>query len=73
MADLAISDQRPAFPFRTQRAWSRFAAAKERRLKERRAAIVEFWAGARHRRWETEEEAQAHRRHTLLEDNPTSC
>lgn len=72
MADLAISDQRPGFPLRAQHAWSRSAAAREWRPNERHAAIVEFWAGSRHRRSEAEEEAKARRHRTLLEDNPTS-
>ena len=72
MADLAISDQRPDSRRRTPHAWSRFAVAKEWRLNELRAPIVEFLAGSRHKRWETEEEAKARRRHTLLEDDPTS-
>ncbi len=72
MADLVISDQQPDSRTRTRHAWSRFAAAKEWRLNALRAATVEFLAGSRHKRWETEEEAKARRRHTLLEDDPTS-
>jgi len=39
---------------------------------EKRLAIKEYWVKARSQRWMTEEEAKAHGRHNLLEDNPTS-
>jgi hypothetical protein len=72
MVGLGIGGRQRDLLFRTQHAWSRFAAAKNWRPKGRRAAIVEFLAGSRHKRWETEEEANAHRHRTLLEDDPTS-
>jgi hypothetical protein len=44
--------------------------AKRRPLVERKMAL--FWIGIHEPDWMTEEAARAHRRRSLLQDNPTS-
>lgn len=53
------------WPLKTHGAGSLAAADK-------RPVIKEYWPKRRNQRWMTEEEAKAHCRHNLLEDNPTS-
>ena len=71
MVDHAMLHWRPDVLLTAEEAGSRSAAGKKWRLSERCVAIVECWVRMRRKRWMTEEAAKAHRRHTLLEDNPT--
>jgi hypothetical protein len=47
-------------------------APPQRPLVEKSATFAAFWLTIRKRDWMTEEAACAHRRHSLLQDNPTA-
>ncbi len=72
MAGHVMIHRRPNALLKPREAKLRSAAAMKWRLPERRVAIIGFLATIRRHDWMTCEEAQANRRRTLMEDNPTS-
>jgi hypothetical protein len=67
-----IFHRRPHRPFSAAEGSFRIASGAKSRLAERRAAMVQLLVEVRHQQWVRAESAKAYRRHTLLEDNPTS-
>jgi hypothetical protein len=49
-----------------------FRPGRKWQLAERRGAMIRLLEKARHQQWVRAESVKAYRRHTLLEDNPTS-
>jgi hypothetical protein len=49
-----------------------FRPGRKWQLAERRGAMIRLLERARHQQWVRAESVKAHRRPTLLEDNPTS-
>jgi len=64
--------RRPAVRAPPQMRGPRKHSPPQRPLAEQSATLAAFWFTIRKRDWMTEEAARAHRRHSLLQDNPTA-